>query len=866
LCSNLFGNPHSASPSSALSTERTESVRLRVLEFFKADPEHFDVVFVANATAAIKMVMHAFQDCASKSESQQQSGFWYGYHSDAHTSLVGVRQVAFSGSRCFKSDDEVEAWLEGKSDSVQDSHDCPANSKLGLFAYPAQSNMNGHRLPLSWAGRVRQSPHARHKNMFTMLDAAAYVSTAQLDLSNADTAPDFTALSFYKIFGFPDLGALIVRKSAGHILQQRRYFGGGTVEMVIVIDTAWHAKKKHELHEELEDGTLPFHNIIALDAALDTHERIYGSMTRVSAHACYLAKVLYEGLKTLKHSNGLSVCEIYKHAASTYGDSTTQAPTVAFNVRNSQGGWVGKSDVEQLAIVRGIQLRTGGVCNPGGIATCLALKPWEMRKNFAEGMRCGNDVDLLGGKPTGIVRVSLGAMSNRGDVEHFLRFVQEVFVESKPIPAWAVEQRTAPGEPNRVESIRVYPLRGGRGWEVPPNTAWEIKEAGLAWDQEWCLVSQATGESLTVDSHPRLRHLEPSLHVEDGYLKISLPEMLKKTTESEHEVYISLWESPPTHPDRLLQPHAFSQRADAYPSPSLAAFFTEFLGFPCTLARYPDHRMLVSQGVLHKTPRQTPSSNRRNSVPRSPSVAVSAHEQPRRASSLVADLGIESSITISTSSESSAHNCNITTATSLNSTNPSWQHIRIGPHYFLSLGYSPCTSNSHRLRHLPNLFDLSVQSQHPTIRLGDEIKIVSPAASAQDANADAGLHACMASSFAADFICPVPACRKEMNTLEAKREHLILVHRTGKTPPSPQPVQSGDGPVVVAVATGMRRRSWGWKFALASVIEVGEKGSSRSSAFSEKGIKADDGWSGKNHSKGSRTLAFRAMIRRICSY
>lgn len=54
---NLLGNPHSKASASVLSTLRIEAVRARVLEFFKADSEHFDLVFVANATAAIKLVM-----------------------------------------------------------------------------------------------------------------------------------------------------------------------------------------------------------------------------------------------------------------------------------------------------------------------------------------------------------------------------------------------------------------------------------------------------------------------------------------------------------------------------------------------------------------------------------------------------------------------------------------------------------------------------------------------------------------------------------------------------------------------------------------------------------------------------------------
>ena len=51
------------------------------------------------------------------------------------------------------------------------------------------------------------------------------------------------ALSFYKIFGFPNIGALIVRKDSAHVLESRKYFGGGTVEMIIAVNDTWHAKK-----------------------------------------------------------------------------------------------------------------------------------------------------------------------------------------------------------------------------------------------------------------------------------------------------------------------------------------------------------------------------------------------------------------------------------------------------------------------------------------------------------------------------------------------------------------------------------------------------------------------------------------------
>ena len=426
---NLFGNPHSQSPSSLLSTRRIESVRAQVLAFFKADPIYFDVVFVANATAAIKLVMESLRD---HGHGEAADGFWYGYHADSHTSLVGVREVATAGSRCFASDSDVEDWLIGDEESSSDTQGMPECPNLGLFAYPAQSNMNGRRLPLTWPGHLRASSQPQHQNVYSLLDAASFVSTAQLDLSDWHNAPDFIALSFYKIFGFPDLGALLVRKSAALMLRKRPYFGGGTVDMVINATNhpseAWHARKRMMIHEAVEDGTPPFHSIVALGLAMKVHRSLYGSMEQVSRHAGSLAEILYENLAAMRHGNGVRVCKIYKGLAADYADTRTQGPIIAFNVQAANGTWVPKSHIEQLGIVNNIQLRSGGVCNPGGIAHFLGMTAPELRRNYSKGLRCGNALDVIDGKPTGIIRVSLGAMSSMRDVRKFIIFMR-LFIE-----------------------------------------------------------------------------------------------------------------------------------------------------------------------------------------------------------------------------------------------------------------------------------------------------------------------------------------------------------------------------------------------------------------------------------------------------
>lgn len=215
-----------------------------------ADPELLDIIFVANATAGIKLVVEGF--CGSP------NGFRFTFLRDAHTSLVGGKGLAKEFA--CPSEDEVVEWLRE-----------PTNGdRPGLFAYPAQSNFNGRRFPLEWVTQLRE-----HPGWYSLLDAASYLTTTPLDYSAV--APDFTVLSFYKIFGFPDLDAIIVRRDTGHILFQRDHCGGGT--RAAMTADGYHVARK-EIHEALEDGTLPFHTILALDAAFNNYAR--GSAIRKS--------------------------------------------------------------------------------------------------------------------------------------------------------------------------------------------------------------------------------------------------------------------------------------------------------------------------------------------------------------------------------------------------------------------------------------------------------------------------------------------------------------------------------------------------------------------------------------------------------
>lgn len=573
LTTNLFGNPHSASAASQLSTIRIDDIRLKVLRFFNASPDDFDVVFVANATAAIKLVAEAFRD--------SPHGFRYGYHADSHTSLVGCRELAMQGSQCLEDDNHVDKWIS----NIPHAHRAP--DRLQLLAYPGQSNMTGRQLPLNWPQRIREAASKTGQKIYTLLDAASLVSTSPLDLSNKQVVPDFVALSFYKIFGFPDLGALLVRKESADVLMNKAYFAGGTVDAVTTSARNWYARRE-TIHSALEEGTLPFHNILALDHAMNTHARLFGSMERVSRHTNYLRNQARNYLAAARHGNGTSVCTIYEHAQQgKYG------PILAFNLKDSLGRIVSASEVEKLCIVKGIQLRTGGLCNPGGVSRHLGLTDGQILSNYRSGYRCGGQSHLVDGTPTGVIRISFGAMSTKSDLQAFIKFIEEYFIERYILSPPTCKPDTRISQ-FVVEALSVFPIKSCAPFRVPSDQRWIVTSKGLAWDREWCLVHEGTNVALSQKKCPRMALLQPHLDLVNRVITVSvrarpdLPGIEIDLNETSSLTTISATKCGNTgFAARSSKVCGEMVSLQVYQSRTINKFFTDFLGVPCCLARYP---------------------------------------------------------------------------------------------------------------------------------------------------------------------------------------------------------------------------------------------------------------------------------------
>jgi selenocysteine lyase/cysteine desulfurase len=399
LTSAVFGNPHSASPTSAGMTRLVEQARQAVLAWFNAGTA-YTAVFTQNATAALKHVGESYPFARGGSLLLT---------ADNHNSVNGIREFACAGGATVGYAPLTTPELRVDRERLRDLLARADPSARNLFAFPAQSNFSGVRHPLELVDEA----HAAGWDV--LLDAAAYVPASRLDLSVVQ--PEFVAISFYKMFGYPTgVGCLLVRTSALPTLR-RPWFAGGTVNFATV------EGRRHILapgEAGFEDGTLNYLAIPAVEIGL-RHLASIGIETIATRVRC-LTEWLLTQLLELRHSNG-------RHMVRIYGPVTTAARggTVTMNFYDPEGHLIDYRRVEELAAKERISLRTGCFCNPGAGEAAEGLT----EDDVAAAMRESPDMTMprflqfithRDGKSAGAIRVSLGLASNFADVDRFVRF------------------------------------------------------------------------------------------------------------------------------------------------------------------------------------------------------------------------------------------------------------------------------------------------------------------------------------------------------------------------------------------------------------------------------------------------------------
>lgn len=410
LARHVLGNPHSESPASAAATRVVEDTRRKVLAFFNADPDDYEVVFTSNASTALKLVGESFPFTTESRFTLLQ---------DNHNSVHGIREYAVAHGAEVKYLPLTEDLRRDASWPLP-----PAGAGPSLFSYPAQSNFSGVKHPLEMVEEARDAGYQ------VVLDAAAYVPTNPLDLSAVK--PDFACVSFYKMFGYPTgVGALLARRSALAVLR-RPWFAGGTVEYVSV------QRPAHQLRlgaEAFEDGTLNFLAIAALPAGLDFLQAV--GMPEIQGRVSGLTGRLLQILQGVRHPDGTP-------AVVVYGPMSTEGRggTVAFNVLDADGKVVPYGIVERAASDENISLRGGCFCNPGAAEVAFHMPADEAQTCFQSMPRgtfsLGAFAHCLGREvAVGAMRVSLGIASNDEDLDRLDAFLRRLVAEVLPDQARA---------------------------------------------------------------------------------------------------------------------------------------------------------------------------------------------------------------------------------------------------------------------------------------------------------------------------------------------------------------------------------------------------------------------------------------------
>eukprot|EP01134_Creolimax_fragrantissima_P006294 CFRG6294T1 len=360
----------------------------------------------------------------------------------------------------------------------------------------------------------------------------------------------------------------------------KRYYGGGT--LTLSDNKSGVRAFAKDIHTALEDGTISYLSILALGNGLDAIDNV-GGIERIATHTHALASWLYHQLSNLRHEyTHMPVCKLYTNlgdwqdcassnkislvqpttVTNEYTQShrriSRQGPVIALNILHKDGSLVGYSQVAQLAALERIHIRTGCLCNSGACHNALNLTLEDVMSNYDAGHVCGDGNDMVRGRPTGVVRVSLGYMSNMNDMRTFLGFIYKYFASAgtresesvgvdkresacigeevkghgsvkmpqqlqAPYKATDVEicAQAANTETGVITHVYVYPIKSCGAFEVPAIRPWRLYTHGLAYDRQWMIVDDLTNRPLTMKKYPRMCLIRPKIMLDLGLLRLN---------------------------------------------------------------------------------------------------------------------------------------------------------------------------------------------------------------------------------------------------------------------------------------------------------------------------------------------------------
>ncbi|KAI0563779.1 Molybdenum cofactor sulfurase [Gracilaria domingensis] len=424
------------------------AVARKALRGFLCDSKyrHF-IVFTSGTTASFQLI-------ADRLPWTSECTFLC--HAHAHNSLLGLRNTAIKNGAKFISfnTEDFEGLLnrEGRR-SCQTS--------FAVFAFPAECNLTGSRYPLRWASSVKKFGVLSYppSRVITVVDTAKLLATCPFSL---DDNPDIDALVFslYKLSAsYTGLGALLIRNMSllHHLLQSttsKSYFAGGrSVEALSPFSNTLFASAK-DPNEFLQLGTPNMNAISALPKQLSyfsskVMRSINESMSTIGCHFENLLKEAFPSCIT--------------HRDTSLADQKASGTTSVTFFRDKGNNPIGHNEVGTILAINRVFARTGCMCNIGACASVLGLSDKDVIRHYRKGHQCGGEMDLIDGKPTGVVRFSFGWGSTKGDADAIVRILRTFLVLAVYRPLSAAPRTS---EKFKATDLYIYPVKGCAGSAV----------------------------------------------------------------------------------------------------------------------------------------------------------------------------------------------------------------------------------------------------------------------------------------------------------------------------------------------------------------------------------------------------------------
>ncbi|OHT10038.1 molybdenum cofactor sulfurase [Tritrichomonas foetus] len=384
LKKNLYGNTHSESKSSDLSTDAVENLRRRILKYLGTTLAKYTVIFTYSNGQAMKILAEALP---------LNSSSYYFYSKSSDFDMIGLKSYANDKKAKLHDFDFISINNISKFDGF-------SSSGLHLVSFPLVDLFDGTTVTKEQMKQVI-SLNSSESFVVTLADASYYLSFNKLNLS--ETPFSAVSFSFEHLFGFPKLGVLVIENNLVNILQ-KPYFGGGTLVYALPSDNF--AKLRLKPSERFEDGSLPFLNIVAVDSGFDLFEKL--QISEIQKNVFDKTLKVRHLISNLKYSDG-------KQATIVYGHNNPNS-IISFNFIDRNGKELPFYNIYSNALKYNIQLSVGCHKTPlTCISNSLTIDEKYVKENF----------DTFDFSSIGSIRLSIGWATTTEDVNRIEEWLHD---------------------------------------------------------------------------------------------------------------------------------------------------------------------------------------------------------------------------------------------------------------------------------------------------------------------------------------------------------------------------------------------------------------------------------------------------------